>query len=195
MLSKLKVVLYLLFAISCSASAASDSVIVQYVISSYNGGFPFDTLKVYQSGKDEVITATLNSDTTKTSSLTPTELNNLVLLFTDNNYSALDSNFMGPCLICPVFRINYNNKRIVGNSTGGSAQLTNIKAGLDSLVAKIKKATTNISFTNNHSSVYNLSQSTRIKFNFQSASHALIVREGLPYSLSGQRIIPIRSRQ
>ena len=134
-----KVRLFFLIVVSiCGMVSAADTLIVDYVTSGGNGGFPFDSLKVFQSGKSDLITTTFTSSTTKAYQLTQTELASLISLFTDNNYSSLDSMYMSGCLACSIYSITYGNKRVRGNYTGASAQLANIKAGLDTLVNKIR---------------------------------------------------------
>jgi hypothetical protein len=143
MLNKKKSMLFLLILVSlCAPVAAADTVIAQYVKNGGNGGFPYETLKVYQSGKAELITDNFSSSSTINYTLTPTELGDLVKLFTDNNFSSLDSMYMSGCLACPVWNITYGKKKVSGNFTGTSVPLANIKAGLDALVVKIKNSAT-----------------------------------------------------
>ena len=166
MLNGKKATLFLLVLVSlCAPAAAADTVIVQYVKSGINGGFPYETLKVYQSGKAELITSTFNSSSTITYSMTPVELTDLIKLFTDNNFSALDSMYMSGCLACPVWNITYGKKKVSGNYTGTSVPLANIKAGLDALVIKIKNSATVLFFRARANAGGNVSSSIRPRLN------------------------------
>jgi len=196
--SRNKAIIYFLFLLSCCASAADDTVILKYAVTGFSSWFPFDTMIVYQSGKAEVITAATNSNATKTSSLTPAELNTLARLFADNNYSSLDSNFLTPCLICPEFHIWYDNKQIVGNSTDGNAQLANIKAGLDTLVAKIKNGAPVVPFKDNRAAAFgevSPSIGARLSLNHGGSRLRIVMVQpgGAGYfTLSGQRAAFVR---
>ena len=197
MLKGKNVRLFFLILISCFASvlASTDSLIIQYVKSGVNGWFPFDTLKVYKSGNAELITATFTTSTTKAYSLTQGQLNDLVKLFTDNNFLALDSTYWSGCLACPEFAITYSNKTVRGNYTGGSVQFANIKAGLDSLVNKIKNpAPVVFNKGNPMSSGKNVSPFIHAELNLNGdagRSGIVMVRKGFSgaYTILGQRMI------
>jgi hypothetical protein len=195
MISGKKTALFFLTLVSiCVSAVAADSVIVQYVKSGPNGGFPFETLKVYQSATAELITATFNSSSTVTYSMTPVELSDLIKLFTDNNFSALDSSYQSGCLACPVWTITYGQKKVTGNTTGSSVPLANIKAGLDALVMKIKDSALVIAPQNSSTSRGNVSASFRAKLNLNGhagRSGVVVVRDGFrdAYTVSGQRTI------
>jgi hypothetical protein len=193
MLNGKKAMLFLLVFVSlCVPVAAADTVIVQYVKSGPNGGFPYETLKAYQSGKAELITDSFNSSTTITYSLTQVELNNLIKLFADNNFSSLDSLYMSGCLACPVWNITYGKKKVNGNYTGTSVPLANIKAGLDALVIKIKNSATVVFFKTRSSG--NASSSIRARLNLNHCAGPLaisIVRKGdlNAYTLLGRQTL------
>jgi hypothetical protein len=139
MFNKKKSMLFLLILVSlCTPITAADTVIVQYVKTGVNGALPFETLKVYQSGKAELTTSNITVNYT----LTSAELSDLIRLFTDNNFSSLDSTYWSGCLACPTWNITYGKKKVSGNYTGTSVPLANIKAGLDALVVKIKNSAT-----------------------------------------------------
>jgi hypothetical protein len=185
---------FLILVSSCASISAADIVIINYVKSGLNGGYPFDSLKVFQSGKADLITTSFNSSTIKSYQLTQVELNALIKLFTDNNYSSLDSMYMSGCLACPVYSITYGNKRVRGNFTGGSTQLANIKAGLDTLVNKIRNATP-IIFSNSNpvNSSENASSSFRVRLSLRNNAGPIgikIVRTGNPgtFTFLGQRL-------
>lgn len=187
---------FLVLVFLCVPAAAADTVIVQYVKSGINGGFPYETLKVYQSGKAELITDNFSSSSTITYSLTPVELNDLIKLFTDNNFSALDSMYMSGCLACPVWNITYGKKKVSGNYTGTSVPLANIKAGLDALVTKIKNSAVVVFPKGNTSFDGNLSSSIRQRLNFNHGadpSGIRIVRKGFPgaYTILGQQTLHV----
>jgi hypothetical protein len=193
MLNGKKTMLLLLVLVSlCVPVTAADTVLVQYVKSGPNGGFPYETLKVYQSGKAELITTTFNSSTTIIYSMTPVELNDLIKLFTDNNFSALDSMYMSGCLACPVWNITYSKKKVSGNYTGTSVPLANIKAGLDALVIKVKNSALVVIPKGNTTFGGSISSSIRQQLNLNHSAGPLgivITRKGFTrvYSILGQR--------
>jgi hypothetical protein len=188
-----KAMLFLVVILSlCTPIVAADTVIVQYVKSGVNGNFPYETLKVYQSVKAELITSTFNSSSTIPYSMSPAELADLIKLFTDNNFSSLDSSYMSGCLACPVWDITYGKKMVSGNMTGTSVPLANIKAGLDALVTKIKNSSTVVFYKTG--SRVNVSPSIRTRLNLRHAvgrSGIVIVRRGFgdAYTILGQRTV------
>lgn len=195
MLNGKKAMLFLLVLVSlCAPAAAADTVIVQYVKSGPNGGFPYETLKVYQSGKAELINDNFSSSSTITYSLTPVELNDLIKLFTDNNFSSLDSTYWSGCLACPVWNITYGKKKVSGNTTGGSVPLANVKAGLDALITKIKNSAVVVFPKSNTTFGGNLSSSVRPRLNLNhgaGTSGISIVRKGFTgaYTILGQQTL------
>jgi hypothetical protein len=188
-----KPMLFLVVLVSlCAPAAAADSVFVQYVKSGPNGGFPYETLRVYQSGKAELITDNFNASSTITYSLTPLELNDLIKLFTDNNFSALDSMYMSGCLACPVWNITYGKKKVSGNYTGTSVPLSNIKAGLDALVTKIKNSSTVVLIKARSGGTVSSSISTRLNLNHGAGPSGItIARKGATgaYSILGRQTL------
>jgi hypothetical protein len=176
-------------------TTAADTLIIQYVKGGAGISLTFDSLKVYQSGKADLIISTFTSDSTKTYQLTQVELNDLIALFTNNNYSSLDSVYQSGCLACPVYSIMYGNKRARGNYTGTSIQLANIKAGLDTLVNKIMNATPVIySKSKQTNSIGSASSSCHARLHLAGSTARAgieIVREKGPdaYSILGQRMM------
>ncbi len=177
MLKGKNAVLLGLFLLStCGMTNAADSLIVQYVTWSTQALNYFDSLNVYQSGKAELITGRGTTSVMKTYQMTQAEMNNLIALFTNNNYSSFDSAYQSGCLACQAFAIEYGNKRVYGNTTGGSTQLANIKAGLDSLVNKIKNASSVICVNNN--SVAARPHQARLQLVNKAGCFHIIARDG-----------------
>jgi hypothetical protein len=180
----------------CATVSAADTVVVQYVKTGPNGGYPLDTLKVHQSGSAQLLTTTFNLSAMKTYAMTQVEFNALIALFTDNSFSTLDSSYQSGCLACAMWSITYEKKTVRGNNTGTSVPLANIKAGLDSLVTKIINSTSVVlnrgssaGFAKNSASSILAKQSLRHEASFRGIE---IVRPTGLYTIQGQCIIRAR---
>jgi hypothetical protein len=136
---RLKLFIILLVLFTCGVAA--DTTLVHYYITGINAGPPTKTLTVYQDGTAELIIDSFFTKDTLSASLDSAELNDLTSLFSQNNWGSLDSTYIIGCLSCPEFKIEYDNKRVRGNTPSGNSDLNAILTGLNDLVIKLQTPT------------------------------------------------------
>jgi phage tail sheath gpL-like len=99
---------------------------------------------------------------------------------------------MSGCLACPVWNITYGKKKVSGNYTGTSVPLSNIKAGLDALVTKIKNSSTVVLIKARSGGTVSSSISTRLNLNHGAGPSGItIARKGATgaYSILGRQTL------